>query len=405
MTKKLALLIGGGLMATALVSPMGAGPALAQTFDTDARQAILIDSTNDAVLYTKDADTTFAPASLAKLMTLAVTFDEIKRGFLTPTAPFKVSEHAWRTGGAPARTTTMFARVNSEVSVRDLIRGTAIVVANDGAIALAEGISGSEEKFAERMNAMAKEMGLTSSVFVNSSGLPAPGAKTSVRDLGKIVQWIVTRNPDMYTVFSEPEIDFGGVRQLNRNPLMGQYQGADGLLIGSIAGEGHMIAASAVRDGKRLIAVLNGLADEKVRVRAASAMLDWGFTGYIDRNLFAQGDTVASAQVFGGTQGTVRLISQQKVTLPVPKDGNSRLIARVIYRGPITAPVSKGDRIGVLRIWRDNLLQREVPLIADENIEEGSLVQRAFDAGYELVAGALHPYAVKLFPWLFAGAA
>lgn len=395
-TEKLALLLCSGLLAAAL-----AAPAFAQGFDTDARQAILIDSTNDAVLFTKEPDAPFAPASLAKLMTLAVTFDEIKRGFLTPTAPLKISEYAWRTGGAPARTTTMFARVGSEVSVKDLIRGTAIVVANDGAIALAEGIAGSEEKFAERMNAMAKEMGLTSSVFVNSSGLPAPGAKTTVRDLGKIAQWIVTRHPDLYTVFSEPEIDFGGVRQLNRNPLIGHYDGTDGMLIGSIAGEGHMIVASAVRDGKRLIAVLNGLADDKVRLRATSAMLDWGFTGYIDRDLFTKGATVANAQVFGGTQGTVRLVAQQNVTLPVPKDGNSRIIARVVYRGPITAPVSKGDRIGVLRIWRDNLLQREVPLIADENIEEGSLVQRAFDAGYELVAGALHPYAVKLFPWLF----
>lgn len=394
--------LGLGILCWLVVAMMGL-PALAQPFETDARQAILIDSTNDAVLFTKEPDAPFAPASLAKLMTLAVTFDEIKRGFLTPTAPLTVSQNAWRTGGAPARTTTMFARVGSEVSVQDLIRGTAIVVANDGAIALAEGISGTEEKFAERMNVMAKEMGLTSSVFVNSTGLPAPGQKTTVRDLGRIAQWIVTRHPDMYAVFSEPDIDFGGVRQLNRNPLMGQYQGTDGMLIGSVAGDGHMIVASAERDGKRLIAVLTGLADEKVRLRATSALLDWGFTGYIDRDLFAKGDTVANAQVFGGTQGSVKLVAQEKVTLPVPKDGNSRIIARVVYRGPITAPVNRGDRIGVLRIWRDSLLQREVPLIADENIEEGSLFQRSFDAGYELVAGALHPYAVKLFPWLFTG--
>jgi D-alanyl-D-alanine carboxypeptidase (penicillin-binding protein 5/6) len=387
-----------------MLLPALARPALAQTFETDARQAILIDSTNDAVLYTKEPDAPFAPASLAKLMTMAVVFDEIKRGFLTPSALITISQNAWRTGGAPARTTTMFARVGSEVTVKDLIRGTAIVVANDGAIALAEAIAGDETKFAERMNAMGKDMGLTSSVFVNSTGLPAPGAKTTVRDMGRIAQRIVTRYPDMYPVFAEPEIDFGGVRQLNRNPLMGQYQGIDGMMMGSIAGEGHMIVASAVRDGKRLIAVLNGLADDKVRLRATSALLDWGFTGYIDRDLFAKGDTVASAQVFGGTQGAVRLVAQEKVILPVPKDGNSRVIARVVYRGPITAPVNRGDRIGVLRIWRDNLLQREVPLVADETIEEGSLVQRAFDAGYEIIAGALHPYAVKLFPWLFTSA-
>lgn len=388
-----------GLMLAAL-----AAPAFAQTFETDARQAILIDSTNDAVLFTKEPDAPFAPASLAKLMTMAVVFDEIKRGFLTLDALVTISENAWRTGGAPARTTTMFARVGSEVTVRDLIRGTAIVVANDSAIALAEEIAEDETKFSERMNAMAKDMGLTSSVFVNSTGLPAPGQKTTVRDMGRIAQRIVTRYPDMYAAFSEPEIDFGGVRQLNRNPLMGQYQGTDGMMIGSIAGEGHMIVASAVRDGKRLIAVLGGLADDKVRLRATSALLDWGFTGYIDRDLFAKGDVVANAQVFGGTQGSVKLVAQEKVILPVPKDGNSRVIARVVYRGPITAPVNRGDRIGVLRIWRDNLLQREVPLVADETIEEGSLFQRAFDAGYELLAGALHPYAVRMFPWLFTSA-
>jgi D-alanyl-D-alanine carboxypeptidase (penicillin-binding protein 5/6) len=169
-------------------------------------------------------------------------------------------------------------------------------------------------------------------------------------------------------------------------------------MIGSVAGEGHMIVASAVRDGKRLIAVLAGLPDEKTRIKAANALLDWGFTGYIDRALFNAGDVVADAQVFGGTQGSVKLISQEKVTLPVPKDGNSRIVARVVYRGPVTAPVQRGDRVGVLRIWRDNLLQREVPLFADENIAEGTLLRRAYDAGYEIVAAALHSVTSKLVP-------
>ena len=373
-------------------------PANAQPFDSDARHAILIDATNDAVLYAKEADAAFPPASLAKLMTLAVAFDDIKRGWLSPTAPVKISEHAWRTGGAPARTTTMFARVGSEVSVRDLIRGITIVIANDGAIALAEGIAETEPKFVERMNATAKEIGLASSVFVNSTGLPAPGQQTTVRDLGRLTQRLATQYPDMYPVFAEPEIDFGGVRQLNRNPLLGQYAGADGLMVGSAAGEGHMIAASAVRNGKRLVAVLAGLPDDKVRLRATTALLDWGFDGYIDRALFKAGDVVAHAQVFGGTQGSVSLVTEEAITLPVPKDGNSRIVARVVYRGPITAPVQRGDRVGVLRIWRDSMLQREIPLAAAEEITEGSLFQRAFDASYELIAGSLHSFIEKLFP-------
>src|SRR5690606_29816699 len=152
----------------------------------------LIDSTNDSVLYLKDGDTTFAPASLAKLMTLAVTFDHVKRGWLAPTAPVKVCEHAWRTGGAPSGTTTMFAGGNKELSVRDLVRGVAVVVANDGAIALAEAIAETEDKFATRMNDMARELGMTSSLFVNATGLPAPGQQTTVRDLGRLAQHLVT---------------------------------------------------------------------------------------------------------------------------------------------------------------------------------------------------------------------
>jgi D-alanyl-D-alanine carboxypeptidase (penicillin-binding protein 5/6) len=396
MAKRLPFRIGYWLTIALAVLP--ALPAASQTFESDARQAVLIDSTNDAVLYTKDADTPFPPASLAKLMTLSVVFNEIKRGWLAPTAPFKVSENAWRTGGAPARTTTMFARPNSQVSVKDLIRGVTIVVANDAAIALAEGISQTEAKFAERMNAFGKEIGMTSSVFVNSTGLPATGQRTTARDLGRLAQHIVTRYPDQYPVFSEHEIDFGGVRQSNRNPLFSEYNGADGMMIGSVAGEGQMIVASAVRNGKRLIAVLAGLPDDKARIRAATALLDWGFSGYIDRGLFSAGDVVASAQVFGGTQSSVKLISQEKVTLPVPKDGNSRIVARVVYRGPVTAPVQRGDRVGVLRIWRDNLLQREVPLFADEDIAEGTLLRRAYDASYEIVAAALHSFTLKLVP-------
>lgn len=382
------------LVCLAAACAFAALPALA--FESDARQAILIDSTNDSVLYVKDGDTAFPPASLAKLMTLAVTFDSIKRGWLAPSAPFVMSEHAWRTGGAPARTTTMFARVKSEVSVHDLIRGVTVVIANDGAIALAEGIAQSEEKFAARMNTMARELGMASSHFVNATGFPAEGQETTVRDLGRLAQHIVTAHPDLYPVFSEPEMTFGGIRQLNRNPIIGQYTGADGMMIGSVEGQGHMIVASAERDGKRLIAVLTGLSDEKMRVRATSALLDWGFGSYLDRNLFTAGDTVAYAQVFGGTKGAVRLVAPEKVTLPVPKDGNARIVARVHYRGPITAPVQKGDRIGILRITRDGQLQREVPLIADEAVSEGSMLQRALDAGYELIAGPLHRFTAKI---------
>ena len=370
---------------------LSASAVRAQPFESEAKQAILYDVASDSVLYAKEPDTSFPPASLAKLMTLAVVFDEIKRGWLSPTAPFVISENAWRTGGGPARTTAMFAKLGSQVLVRDLVRGVAIVVGNDAAIALAEGTAKNEGAFAERMNQLGKEIGLTSSVFVNSTGLPAPGQKTTVRDLSRIAAYLAIRHPDLYSVFSETDLDWNNIRQLNRNPMFGHYEGTDGLMIGSVADLGHMIAVSAVRDGRRLIAVLAGLPDENARVKAAKALLDLGFTGYVDRELFKAGATVAEAKVFGGTQRNVRLVSKDTVQLPVPKDGDSRIIARVVYRGPITAPVSRGDRVGVLRIWRDGLLQREVPLLADEDIAEGTLWGRAFDATYELGAGVVNP--------------
>ncbi len=380
-------------VALALLGPKS---AQAQTFETDAKQAILYDVQSDSVLFAKEPDATFPPASLAKLMTLAVVFDETKRGWVSAAAPFTISEYAWRTGGGPARTTAMFAKLGSQVTVSDLMRGVAVVVGNDAAIALAEGIAKNETAFSERMNQLGKEIGLTSSVFVNATGLPAQGQKTSVRDMARISAYLATKHPDFYTVFSQPDLDWNNIRQLNRNPLMGQYEGVDGLMIGSVADLGHMIAASAVRDGRRLITVLAGLPDENARVKATKAILDWGFNDFIDRELFRPGTLVAEAKVFGGTQRLVRLVSETTVTLPVPKDGDSRIIARAVYRGPITAPVTKGERVGVLRIWRDGLLQSEVPLIADENIAEGTLWRRAFDATYELAVGAVAPLFERL---------
>jgi D-alanyl-D-alanine carboxypeptidase (penicillin-binding protein 5/6) len=361
-----------------------------RAFETEAKQAILYDTANDAVLFAKDADTPFPPASLAKLMTLGVAFDEMKRGWISPATPYRVSEHAWRTGGGPARTTSMFAKLNTDVPAQDLIRGVAIVSGSDAAIALAEGMAKTEGDFAERMNALGKEIGLTNSTFVNATGLPAPGQQTTVRDLSRIATYLAVRHPDFYKVFSEPFLDWNRIKQTNRNPLFGQYDGVDGLMIGSVAEQGHMIAVSALRNGKRLVAVLAGLPDDAVRVKAAKALLDLGFNGYIERELFLPNAKIADAQVFGGTSRSVRLVSPDLVRLPVPKDGDSRLTARAVYRGPVTAPVARGDRIGTLRIWRDGLLQREVPLVADEDVAEGTLLRRAFDATYELAAGAVN---------------
>jgi D-alanyl-D-alanine carboxypeptidase (penicillin-binding protein 5/6) len=380
----------------------GAGAAAAvEPIVPEAKNAILIDGATDTVLAARDPDTPFMPASLAKLMTLAVVFDEIEAGRLSLDETFKISLHAWRTGGAPARVSAMFARVNSQVSVRDLIRGVAITVGNDAAIALAEGIAGSEQAFAERMNAKAKALGLTRSHFVNATGLPAPGQRTTARDLAELARHLAA-DADLYGVFSEAELTWSKIRQRNRNPLITSfggvdpYPGADGLMIGSVADFGHSIVASAQRDGKRLFAVLAGLPSEEERGEAARQLLERGFTGFVDRQLFAAGTVVAQATVYGGDRSRVSLVTAGAVHVPVPTDGEPQLVARVVYRGPLTAPIPEGKPVAVLKIWRDGLMQRELPLLAANAVGVGPLWHRAYDAAYELAVAAVAAVARRM---------
>lgn len=370
---------------------LACAPASAQTADfaAEAKHAILYDATNDTVLFARKPDETFAPASLAKLMNLAIVFREIDAGRLDPEEMVPITEYAWRTGGGPARVSAMFAAVNSRVPVRTLISGVAVVVGNDAAIALAERISGGETAFAEEMNKHAKTIGLTASHFVNATGLPAPGQQTSARDLAHLANHLARTYPDLYTAFAERELNWNRIRQRNRNPLITSFEGADGLLVGSVEGYGHIIVGSAVRDGKRLVTVIAGLPTAEARGEVARGLLDWGFTGFIERDLFPANAPIAEAAIYGGAAGRVGLAPRDAVRIPVPKEGASKIEARIVYDGPIQAPVVRGDEIARLRIWRDGLLQKEVPLVAVDEVEQGSLWQRALDASYELGVAAV----------------
>jgi D-alanyl-D-alanine carboxypeptidase (penicillin-binding protein 5/6) len=361
-----------------------------------AKSVVLMDAERGTMLLARAPDAPFPPASLAKLMTLDVAFDLISRHKLSLDTGFPISIHAWRTGGGPARVSAMFANVKSEVAVRDLLRGVAIVVGNDAAIALGEGIAGSEPAFVALMNARAKALGLAHTRFVNATGLPEPGQATTARDLAVLARDLATRYPDLYKAFAEPELDWNKIDQRNRNPLLTPaggakpYEGADGLMTGADADFGGIIVASAVRGGRRLIAVAAGLADLKDRAAAATELLDRGFDGFVDRRLFAAGQAIAEARVFGGTARHVALIAKDDVVVPVPKTGGDKIVARVSYRGPLRAPFAKGDALATLRVWRDGLLQVETPLVAAESVARGELWDRAFDATYELGLAAVH---------------
>jgi serine-type D-Ala-D-Ala carboxypeptidase (penicillin-binding protein 5/6) len=372
--------------ALAAPNPKGAalGPKGNEGYQTPAPTAILIEAESGSVLFEKNADELVPPASLSKLMTAEVVFNEIQQGRLKLTDEFIVSENAWRTGGAPSRTSSMFAPIHSRVSVDDLLHSVVIQSGNDACIALAEGIAGNEASFAELMTKRAREIGLTKSTFGNSNGLPNPRQLMTSRELAKLAQHIIRTYPDFYRLYGEREFTFNKIRQLNRNPLLTLNIGVDGLKTGFIKEAGYGLVASAVQNGLRLIVVVNGLKTAKERADEGKKLLEWGFHNFQSSLLFAEDQSIADAKVYGGASSSVPLVAQRPVRLMVPRNARERIIARVVYSGPVPAPVQKDQKIGVLKVWRNEVMALEVPLQAAESVETGNLTRRAFDAATEL---------------------
>ncbi|MFC3693832.1 D-alanyl-D-alanine carboxypeptidase family protein [Chenggangzhangella methanolivorans] len=378
--------------AAALVSALVAVQAVAKepakpASPTDAPIAFLYDETAGSVLFAKQADLPSPPASVATLMTLELVFKALAEGRLKREQTFRITEDAWRRGGAPSRSSTMFAKLNSEVSVADLLRGVIVQSGNDAAITLAVGLSGSEQAFADEMNRRAKELGLSRSTFRNATGQPDPDQKMTARDSARLAAHLIEAYPEQYRIFAEPEFTWSKITQRNRNPLLADYQGADGLKTGYTEDSGYGLVGSAVRDGRRLIIVLNGLETAKDRAEQARKLLDWGFSAFEQRRLFEQNAPVAEARVFGGSSLYVPLVSERAIDLLTPKGDDARVAARVDYAGPVTAPIAKGTRIGVLKVWRGETLIVETPLTAGADVPHGDLPRRAFDGAMELVGG------------------
>jgi D-alanyl-D-alanine carboxypeptidase (penicillin-binding protein 5/6) len=370
------------------------GPAMAtqgtkkdEGFQTTAETAILIDAESGSVLFEKNADMLVPPASLSKLMTTEVVFNEIKQGRLKPTDEFVVSENAWRKGGAPSHTSSMFVPIHSRVAVDDLLHGVIIQSGNDACIVLAEGIAGSEEKFAEMMTARARELGMPKSTFGNSNGLPDPKQLMTARELAKLARQIIRTYPEEYHIYGQTEFTWNKIRQLNRNPLLAMNIGADGLKTGFIKEAGYGLVGSAVQDGMRLIVVVNGTKSDKERAGEGKKLLEWGFHNFQSESLFAEGQPIADAKVYGGERGSVSLMADKPVSLMISKIAQNKLVARVVYTGPVPAPVQQGQKIGTLKVWRSDALVLEVPLQAAESVGTGNLSQRALDAVSELVIG------------------
>jgi D-alanyl-D-alanine carboxypeptidase (penicillin-binding protein 5/6) len=378
-------------------------PAFAQTppgaFDTKATQAFMIEGSTGTILLSKNEDQPISPASLAKLMTMDVVFDAVKRGEIKLDTDYPVSENAWRTGGAPSRASTMFAALKSRIRVADLIQGVAVQQANDGCIVLAEGLSGSEKEFSRRMTQHAREIGMPKAIFGNSTGLPdadSPnaGSKVSVRDLVTLAQDLQQNHADLYKYFGQADFTWNKIYQRNRNPLLPLSMGVDGLGTGYAEGEGFSIVTSVARDGKRLFLALGGLSSDKERTEEARRVLEWGLSNFQSQRVFADAEVIGAASVYGGATSDVGLVAKMPVDVYIPTNNPNRLSARIVYRWPLTAPVEAGYQAGTLRVFSGPKLVREVPLFTDKAIERGSLGRRALDAVVELTESLL-------FSWLW----
>jgi D-alanyl-D-alanine carboxypeptidase (penicillin-binding protein 5/6) len=377
------------LAAIAFITCFSAQPALAQVFSTAAKNAILIDADTNTVLFEKEADQAFPPASLAKLMTMEVVFNALKTGALKLTDTFVVSESAWKNGGANSGGSTMFAKLNSEIALEDLIQAVIIQSANDGCIIIAEGMAGSEIAFAGLMNERARALGLKGSNFTNSTGLPDPLQYVTARDLAKLAQHIISEYPEYFRFYSQESFTWNEITQRNRNPLLSMGIGADGMKTGFTEESGYSIVGTVKRGEQRLIAVLGGMKTMSERAEESRKMLDWGSRAFEKLTLYEAGEVIGEASVYGGEKSGVGVVGNRPVEIYLPLGFRDRLRAQITYTGPLIPPVEAGAQIATLKVWVGDKLSQETPLYAGESVERGGLQRRSLDALKELAIGWL----------------
>ena len=353
-------------------------------FDVKAKQVYLIEAETGTVLFARAEDELVSAASLAKLMTMATVFKAIAGNEITLETQYPVTEYALRTGGAPSRTSTMFAALKSSVRVEDLIRGVTVQFANDACIILAEGMAGSEQAFAERMTTEARALGLEKSTFANATGLPNPENKVTMREMVQLARHLQTTYPDRMAYYLDPEFEWNKIKQRNRNPLLALNIGVTGFVTGFSEEGGYSIVAAVNRDGKHLVLAMGGLESDKVRIEESRRIIEWALSSFERRTLFKEGESIADASVYGGDASSVPLVAGEQVDVFLPKDNSQRLVARVVYMWPVRAPVQPGQAVGTLKIWNDKQLLREVPVKTAGSVGEGTLRSRALDALVEL---------------------
>jgi D-alanyl-D-alanine carboxypeptidase (penicillin-binding protein 5/6) len=350
-------------------------------FTTKAPRAILMDAATGAILFQQNADELAPPASMSKLMTLAVLFRAIKDGHIHKTDEFVMSVNAWRNGGAPSGTSAMMVPVNTKATVDELIQGVAVQSGNDAAMCIAEGMAESEAGFARMMNEEARRIGLVKSTFANATGLGNPNHLMTARELAMLARYIINEYPEFYPVFSQKEFLYRKHKFINRNPLLFLNIGADGLKTGHIAAAGYGLVGSAVQDGKRLIVVVSGLEKADQRKDEAAKLLDWGFKSFSAVRVFDDGEIIGRARVWGGKTWYVPLAAKGDVMFTMPKyPVGQKLSAEIVYKAPLKPPVKKGDQVAILKITSSSSASVEVPLYATEDVVKGGIVRQGVDS-------------------------
>ncbi len=367
------------------LAQQGAAPA---EMTTRAKQAILMDANTGAILFQHNADELAPPASMSKLMTLAVIFRGLKEGRIKLEDEILVSENAWRTGGAPSGTSAMFVPINTKEPLSEILKGIIIQSGNDVCIAVAEAMGGTEASFAKMMTDEARRLGLTKSTFRNATGLHHPEHLMTARELALLARHLIQDYPEHYALFAEREYRYRKHRFFNRNPLLGMDLGVDGLKTGYIKEAGYGMVASAKQDGRRVILVINGMEDAQARRNEAVRLIEWGFKGFADFKLFDAEEVVGRARVWGGDRMYVPLIGAGDVTVLLPKAQSAqRLQAQIIYKSPIKAPIKKGDVIAKLRVTTASQSVNEVPLAAGEDVPAAGTMRRGLDTLVHMAFG------------------
>ncbi len=374
--------IGSVLITLAALCLAAASSVLAQAFDTPAKQALLLDYQTGATLLEKNADDRMYPSSMTKMMTAHLLFERLRDGSLSLEDTLRVSEKAWRKGGSK-----MFVEVGKKVRVEDLVRGIVVQSGNDATIVVAEGLSGSEEAFAEEMTAKARDLGMAGSQFRNASGWPDPDHYTTARDLATLAAATIRDFPEFYHYYAEEVFTYNGIKQFNRNPLLNKGVGADGLKTGHTEAAGYGLVASAIRDGRRLVLVLNGMESEKQRSSESERLMTWGFREWNNYALFEAGETVIEAPVWLGESPTVPLVVSEDVVLTLPRKARQNMQVAVRFEEPVPAPIASGTNIGILVVTVPDADPIEVPVQAGADVAVLSPLGRVAAALEYLVWG------------------